>query len=81
MKKVRLGSVMHVSKSSGNLILRAEAKARIGDNVFNKQGKRVGRVFDLFGPVEKPYTSVKPSQDPERLVGKPLYVNPPRKGK
>lgn len=37
--------------------------------------KRVGTVFDVFGPVDNPYISVKPSvRDPSHYVGQLLYV-------
>jgi RNA-binding protein len=41
--------------------------------------KPVGKVFDIFGPVSSPYAAVKPSvREPERFVGKRLYVSPRR---
>lgn len=35
----------------------------------------VGRVVDVFGPVERPYLAVAPDLDnPARLVGSPVYA-------
>ncbi len=73
--KRRLGTTLHVSRSSGNLILRAERRARIGDAVLDRGGRRVGTVFDLFGPVSSPFVAVRPGVDgPERYVGEPLFL-------
>ncbi|MFQ6053930.1 MAG: H/ACA ribonucleoprotein complex subunit GAR1 [Candidatus Bathyarchaeia archaeon] len=70
----RLGTVLHLSSSSGNLFLKAEGAARIGDAVLNDDGKRVGTVFDIFGPVSSPFVAVKPSVEaPRRYVGEPLF--------
>ncbi|MGD2142364.1 MAG: Gar1/Naf1 family protein [Candidatus Bathyarchaeota archaeon] len=75
----RLGSVLHISSSSRNLILKAEPGAKIGEAVLDSRGKKIGTVFDIFGPVVKPYASVKPKiKDPKRLIGEDLYF---KKGK
>jgi len=72
--KTVLGYVLHVSKGSGNLILRAESETRIGQYVFDKRGRKVGSVFDIFGPVEQPYISVRYDGEPENIKGKPLFL-------
>jgi RNA-binding protein len=71
----RVGSILHISSSSGNLILRAERQVKIGENVANSKGKRIGQVFDIFGPVEAPFISVKTRiKDPEKLLGEDLFL-------
>jgi len=71
----RLGTVIHVSKSTGNLILRAEEDAGVGDAVFDKHGKRVGSVYDFFGPVATPFASIKTRlEDPSKLEGEPVFL-------
>ena len=72
--KTVLGYVLHVSKGSGNLILRAESETRIGQYVFDKRGKKVGSVFDIFGPVEQPYISVRYDGEHENIKGTPLFL-------
>jgi len=72
--KTVLGYVLHVSKGSGNLILRAESETRIGQYVFDKRGKKVGSVFDIFGPVEQPYISVRYDGEHENIKGNPLFL-------
>ncbi len=75
----RIGMVLHVSRSK-SLILRAESIPRFGQEVVDSKLRPVGKVSDVFGPVKRPYIAVKPSvSNPESLVGKPLYVIPPRK--
>jgi len=70
----RIGKVMHISKSSGNLILESSRNAKIGETVTNSKGKRVGVVFDVFGPVDSPYASVRTRlKNPEHLIGAELF--------
>lgn len=73
--KRMLGTTSHLSSSSGNLILKAENKAKIGDAVLDSVGKRIGTVSDLFGPVSNHFVAVKPGiDDPKRYVGEPLFL-------
>jgi rRNA processing protein Gar1 len=68
----RLGAVLHKSTGSNNLILRAENSALPGDPVVDKSLKRIGIVMDMFGPINNPYISVRPST-PDYHVGEILY--------
>jgi len=71
----RLGIVLHRSKNTGNLILRAEFAPKVGEKVLDSRLKVVGKVFDVFGPVSRPYVSVRPTvKRPESYRGKPLYM-------
>ncbi len=71
----RLGSALHLSSSSGNLILEAETEVRIGESVFDERGRMVGTVFDLFGPVSGPFVAVKPRiTDAESLLGQAFFL-------
>ncbi len=73
-KGSRIGTVMHISRSSGNLILESGRNAKIGETVTDSKGKRVGVVFDVFGPVDNPYASVRTRiKNPERLIGAELF--------
>ena len=72
----RIGVVLHVG-SSGNMILRAENLPRIGDQVTDENLKRVGTVFDVFGPVSAPYAAVRPSVDePTQFINHVVYAVP-----
>ena len=74
-----IGSVMHVSKSTGQLIVRAKEEASIGDFVYDSKRKRVGVVFDFFGPVDGPYIAVKPHGEAAEFVGVDLFVEERRR--
>ena len=70
----RLGSVLHKSRGSNNLILRAENTAFPGEVAVDKSLRKVGSILDLFGPVDKPYISVRPFKDnSDEYVGQILY--------
>ncbi len=72
---------MHVSKSTGQLIVKAKAEASIGDFVYDLKRKRVGVVFDFFGPVDAPYISVRPHGDPAEFLGTELFIEDRRREK
>jgi RNA-binding protein len=79
-KGSRIGTVMHISRSSGNLILESSRNAKIGETVTDSKGKRVGVVFDVFGPVDNPYSAVRTRiKNPERLIGAELFSGQMRK--
>ncbi|MES3160241.1 MAG: Gar1/Naf1 family protein [Halorubrum sp.] len=48
----------------------------IGDGVVDESLSRVGRVVDVFGPVDHPYVAVTPANGVTltMLVGGPLYA-------
>ena len=76
----RLGIVLHISRSSSNLILDSAGETRIGETVQDAKGKKIGNVFDVFGPTSDPFIAVKPSiETPQRLLGKALYVRDRRR--
>jgi len=78
--RIRVGTVLHMSRSSGNLILESENDIKIGDIITDARGKRVGTVFDVFGPVKRPYFSVRTKvSTPERLQGEALFVRTRKK--
>ena len=55
----KLGFIVHFS-DIGNAIIYNPAKLpKIGSNVVNENMEHIGNVFDIFGPVKKPYVSVK----------------------
>ena len=82
--KVLIGKGIHHSKSNNNLIITLQAEARIGQTVVDVAGKTIGKIFDIFGPVETPYASIK-LNDVElgKVEGKPLFLglNTPKKKK
>jgi len=71
----RLGKVQHISASTKNVIVRSLDPTRVGARVFDSEMKKVGVVFDVFGPVSSAYVSIKPQiQKPEKLVKQTLFL-------
>lgn len=75
----RVGNVVRTAQ--GLAIARADADgageaADIGDVVVDESLSKVGRVVDVFGPVERPYVAVTPNDgvDLASLVGQQLYA-------
>jgi RNA-binding protein len=74
----RLGRVRHISPSR-NIIAKIETTPRIGEAVVDENLKTVGKIFDLFGPVNSPYVAIRPTiLKPEELTNKTLYISPQR---
>jgi rRNA processing protein Gar1 len=71
-----IGTVLHQSKGSKNLIMKLEADAKIGQLVSDKSGTIIGKIFDIFGPIESPYASIRLSKGVEldKVNGKPVYL-------
>jgi rRNA processing protein Gar1 len=81
MKRKVLGYISHKSKNSGNLILRTENQPRLNAIVYNKKGQKIGHVFDIFGPKESPFVSIKIMKEQKIAIGKPVYINQDRRTK
>jgi rRNA processing protein Gar1 len=60
------------------LIVRASGRPvdRINHTVVTREGRRVGRVYDVFGPVKRPYVSIKrfKSERLNKLDGEWIYL-------
>lgn len=76
--KVLIGKVKHQSKSNKNLITTLQVETKIGQTVVDKDGKPIGKIFDIFGPIMTPYASIKLINDAEvgKVEGKPLFLRP-----
>jgi len=71
----RLGEVM--STAQGLLVARLPDDDRpdVGATAVDESLDEVGRVVDVFGPVDRPYVAVTPDDDhPDRLLGEKLYA-------
>ena len=75
-EKTVLGKALHESKGSKNLIITLQADTRIGQPVSDKNGKMIGKVFDIFGPVETPYASIRLNDGVElgKIENKPVFL-------
>jgi RNA-binding protein len=69
-----LGSAISIS-ASGKLVVRSEKTPRMGSEVKDKEGRKIGKVVQIIGPVKKPFILIKPrGKSPEKHVGKGLFL-------
>ncbi|AKH97741.1 H/ACA ribonucleoprotein complex subunit GAR1 [Halanaeroarchaeum sulfurireducens] len=72
----RAGTVVRLAQ--GLIVVRAAGSdhADIGASLVDETLADVGRVVDVFGPVEAPYLAVTTDSDvhPPTLLGEPLYL-------
>ena len=79
-KESGLGTVLHIMDKK--LIVRGgklNIKRVINSMVVTEDKRKIGKVYDVFGPVNAPYVGVKVSgalkeEDLKKLVHKKLYV-------
>jgi len=86
----RLEKVLLVSNQR-HLITKVQSaqikSLKIGQPVVTKDLVKIGRIFDIFGPVTHPYISIQPNQeiaDPTKYLGEIVYgfeEKKPLKGK
>jgi len=81
--RILLGRGMHQSKGNNNLIITLSADVRIGQPVSDKDGKPIGKIFDIFGPIGAPYASIKLDEGIQlgKVAEKPVFLgrDPPKK--
>ena len=73
-----LGEILHLAKS-GQVIVRlsshASDKKATGLIVLDINGRQIGKILEIFGPVGSPYASVQPSrQKLTGIVGTKVFV-------
>jgi RNA-binding protein len=72
----RVGRVVRTAQ--GIAVIRApdETYPNIGTNVIDENLDTVGRVVDVFGPVDQPYVAVSPVEDVQLplLLGNLIYA-------
>jgi RNA-binding protein len=72
----RVGEVVRTAQ--GLAILRSpdESHPELGTSLVDSDLETVGRVVDVFGPVERPYVAVSPASTVElpALLGEKLYA-------
>jgi RNA-binding protein len=72
----RVGEVVRTAQGLAVVRSPDEEHPRLGTAVVNESLEEVGRVVDVFGPVERPYLAVSPGADvvPAGLIGSKLYA-------
>ena len=66
-----------VGTAQGLVVVRTtdETYPDIGTSLVDESLDTVGRVVDVFGPVDRPYIAVTPTiENPALLVSKPIYA-------
>ncbi|MCL6003287.1 MAG: hypothetical protein M0Z77_06935 [Thermoplasmatales archaeon] len=66
LKKV--GTVLGVRE--GKLIAKLNREVQLSTKVFGKEGKPLGKISRLFGPVNAPYAAI----DSKGVMAKEVYV-------
>jgi len=71
-----LGEVVRTAQGLVIVRLRDADHPDLGTAVVDQDLAAVGRVVDVFGPVEQPYVAVSPGEDlaPATLLGAKLYA-------
>lgn len=69
-----LGCVETVS-GEGRFVVKAVAVPEMNETVYDPEGKKLGIVKRIFGPIEEPYVTVGTDRDavPADIVGKKVY--------
>ena len=67
-----LGSVETVS-GEGRFVVKAVTVPDMNDVVFDSEGKRMGTVKRIFGPVEGPYVTVTADDGAAAVTGTEVY--------
>ena len=71
-----IGEVIHLAKS-GRVILKlygSSHQVKTGEVLVDENGRRVGKVIEMLGPVASAYASVSPLTDrANRLVGTKMF--------
>ncbi len=74
MSNIKVGEVLHISKS-GRIIIKSKIKnIDIGTTLVDEKGRKVAKVMELIGPVNSPYISAISLTDrSKRYIGAMLY--------
>ncbi len=80
MRERKLGTLLHLMDKK--LIVRGgrlKVEGMINSIVMSENKRKIGRVYDIFGPVNRPYVSIKrlegiTEEELKKLVHKELYV-------
>ena len=72
----RLGTVVRTANRLAIARLPDDDYPRIGTEAVDERLDTVGRVVDVFGPVERPYVAIKPDDDSDlpALLGTKVYA-------
>lgn len=71
------GKALHTT--SRGLVVQAGQSPKQGQTALDSAGRRIGRVFDIFGPVKSPYAVIRPASgvsmtDLRKLIGSDIFM-------
>ena len=69
----QVGILRHQAKS-GRLIIKLTKESKPGASILDGDGKKLGRVVELIGPVKSPYASVAVVSSRLGRAGDPVYL-------
>ncbi|MCD6563762.1 MAG: hypothetical protein J7K23_07620 [Thermoproteales archaeon] len=81
MKKI--GKVIVITRNN-NAIVRIKRKLHLGSKVYDEKMRIIGFIYDIIGPVKKPYAVIKIDSSkitPNSLTGKTLFIENERRWK
>ncbi len=72
----RVGEVVRIAQGLAIVRSSDDAASELGSELVDERLDPVGRVVDVFGPVDRPYLAVSPSGDVTlaALLGEKLYA-------
>lgn len=69
----QVGVLMHQAKS-GRLIIRLTREVRPGVSLLDGNGKKLGKIMELLGPVRAPYASLAVVSSRLGKAGDPVFM-------
>ena len=80
-KLKNVGYILRKAKS-GRIIVKLQVEVKEGTMLYDKKGRKVGLVREVFGPVSSPYASLEPRTDRIRgMIGDLVYAREEEKKK
>ncbi|MEW6222922.1 MAG: Gar1/Naf1 family protein [Candidatus Hadarchaeota archaeon] len=72
-----LGKVLHLT--AREIIVKGEKTPKLGITAVNSKNRTIGRIYEIFGPINSPYISIRPAsgfskKDLEGLVGADVFM-------
>ena len=69
-----LGKVAHLDSKNRAIVI-AKKKVSKNTNIYDSENNLIGRVVDIFGPVNEPYLAIsaKKGMRITRIIGREIY--------
>ncbi len=74
-----VGYIVRQAKS-GRIIVKLQVEVKEGTTLYDRGGRKIGLVREVFGPVSAPYASLEPRTDRVGgIIDNPIYIKKPSK--